>query len=168
MDPAVFRHQYRVTYADCTVGNHVYYARYLDILESARGEFFRHLGVTFLQWQDQDVIFPVIECRLRYKAPARYHDQLTIELCVIAPSSPALSSAAASSTTPAPCASTPRPTTSAPPSATNPSAFPPLSFNPFTPTSARPDRFIRKYPQRVFSLLVANICKYPFHPFASD
>ncbi len=84
MDPAVFRHQYRVTYADCTVGNHVYYARYLDILESARGEFFRHLGVTFRQWQDQDVIFPVIECRLRYKAPARYDDQLTIELWVIA------------------------------------------------------------------------------------
>jgi len=69
-----------VTYADCTPGNHVYYGRYLDLLEAARGEFFRHLGTPFLQWQEQGFIFPVIECRLRYRAPARYDDLLTIEL----------------------------------------------------------------------------------------
>jgi len=33
MLPTVFRHSLRVTYAHCTMGNHVYYARYLDILE---------------------------------------------------------------------------------------------------------------------------------------
>ena len=78
----LFRHQHRVTYAECTVGNHIYYARYLDLLEEARGEFFRLLGSTFLQWQDRDVIFPVIEARLRYKAPARYDDVLTISVAV--------------------------------------------------------------------------------------
>lgn len=62
------------------MGNHVYYSRYLDLLEEARGEFFRHLGTPFLQWQEQGIIFPVIECRVRYKAPARYDDVLTIEL----------------------------------------------------------------------------------------
>jgi acyl-CoA thioester hydrolase len=75
----VFRHPHRVTYSECTIGNHIYYSRYLDILETARGEFFRQLGTTFLKWQEQNVIFPVIECRLRYKAPARYDDLLTIE-----------------------------------------------------------------------------------------
>lgn len=80
MSAPVFSHIHRVTYADCTVGNHVYYARYLDILENARGELFRHLGTTFVQLQEQDFIFPVIECRLRYKAPARYDDVLTIEV----------------------------------------------------------------------------------------
>jgi len=45
---APFRHIYRVVYADCTLGNHIYYSRYLDILEAARGEFFRHLGVPLL------------------------------------------------------------------------------------------------------------------------
>ena len=80
MPAPVFCHTYRVTYADCTVGNHIYYARYLDLLENARGEFFRQLGTTFLQLQEQDFIFPVIECRLRYKAPARYDDVLTIEV----------------------------------------------------------------------------------------
>jgi acyl-CoA thioester hydrolase len=80
MVTAPFRHPHRVTYADCTVGNHVYYGRYLHILEAARGEFFRHLGVTLVQWQDRDVIFPVVECHLRYKAMARYDDLLSIEV----------------------------------------------------------------------------------------
>jgi acyl-CoA thioester hydrolase len=80
MSAPVFQYIHRVTYADCTVGNHIYYSRYLDLLENARGEFFRQLGLTFLRLQEQDFIFPVIECRLRYKAPARYDDVLRIEL----------------------------------------------------------------------------------------
>ena len=77
---SVFCHTHRVTYADCTVGNHVYYARYLDLLEAARGECFRQLGATMQEWQEREVIFPVIECGLRYKAAARYDDLLTIEV----------------------------------------------------------------------------------------
>jgi acyl-CoA thioester hydrolase len=80
MTAEVFRYSYRVTYSVCTVGNHIYYGRYLDVLEAARGEFFRHLGVTFVQLQEQGAIFPVIECRLRYRGAARYDDLLTIEI----------------------------------------------------------------------------------------
>ncbi len=75
-----FRHVHRVTYADCTVGNHIYHSRYLDLLEAARGEFLRSLGPTVLELQERDCIFPVIEARLRYKFPARYDDLLTIEV----------------------------------------------------------------------------------------
>jgi acyl-CoA thioester hydrolase len=84
MDAKVFCHNYRVTYADCTLGNHIYYSRYLDVLEAARGEFFRRLDAPLAQLQEQEIIFPVIECRLRYKAPARYDDLLAIELWVSA------------------------------------------------------------------------------------
>jgi acyl-CoA thioester hydrolase len=77
---APFCHTHRVTYADCTVGNHIYYGRYLHLLEAARGEFFRHLGATLLQWQERGIVFPVIECRLRYKAMARYDDLLEIDV----------------------------------------------------------------------------------------
>jgi acyl-CoA thioester hydrolase len=80
--PTVFRDTHRVTYAECTVGNHIYYGRYLDLLEAARGEFFRHLGHPFAKLQEADTIFPVIEARLRYKAAARYDDVLTIEIAV--------------------------------------------------------------------------------------
>ena len=54
-----FCHPHRVSYAECTVGNHVYHSRYLDWLEAARGEFIRSLGPTVREWQERDVIFPV-------------------------------------------------------------------------------------------------------------
>jgi len=63
-----------------TMGNHVYYARYLELREVARGEFFRSLGTSFLYWQEQGTIFPVVECHLRYKLPARYDEVLKIEV----------------------------------------------------------------------------------------
>ncbi|HET7623835.1 MAG TPA: acyl-CoA thioesterase [Verrucomicrobiae bacterium] len=80
MSEIAFRYQHRVTYSECTVGNHIYYARYLDLLEAARGELFRRAGISLSELQELDTIFPVIECRVRYKAPARYDDLLTIEL----------------------------------------------------------------------------------------
>ncbi|MDE3097947.1 MAG: acyl-CoA thioesterase [Verrucomicrobiota bacterium] len=76
----MFRHTHRVIYAECTVGNHVYHSRYLDMLEEARGEFLRSLGFTVAGLQDADAIFPVVEARLRYKFPARYDDVLTVEV----------------------------------------------------------------------------------------
>jgi acyl-CoA thioester hydrolase len=84
MSGRVFRFEHRVPYALCTLGNHVYYSRYLDVLEAARGEFFRHLSQPLLSWQERDTIFPVLECRLRYKGAARYDDLLTVELWLTA------------------------------------------------------------------------------------
>ena len=82
MSESTFSHQHRVVYADCTLGNHMYYARYLDLLEAARGEFFRQLGTTLLGWQERGFMFPVAEARLRYKALARYDDLLQVEVRV--------------------------------------------------------------------------------------
>ncbi|MSU28416.1 MAG: acyl-CoA thioesterase [Pedosphaera sp.] len=80
MQGEIFRHRHRVTYAECTVGNHIYYARYLDLLEAARGELFRAAGVPLLKLQEAGIIFPVVECHMEYKAPARYDDELVIEV----------------------------------------------------------------------------------------
>ncbi|HSU53432.1 MAG TPA: thioesterase family protein [Candidatus Dormibacteraeota bacterium] len=77
-----YQYSHRVTYANCTIGDHIYYSRYLEILEAARGEFFRSLGETFLDWFKKETIFPIVECHLKYKAPARYDDVLTIELWI--------------------------------------------------------------------------------------
>jgi acyl-CoA thioester hydrolase len=77
-----FRHPHRVTYAECTIGDHIYHSRYLDLLEAARGEFMRSLGESVLAQQEADYIYPVIEARVRYHAPARYDDLLTIEVWV--------------------------------------------------------------------------------------
>ena len=78
--PESFRYTHRVTYAECTIGDHIYHSRYLDLLEAARGEFMRAMGEPVLALQAADFIFPVIEARLRYKYPARYDDLLTIEV----------------------------------------------------------------------------------------
>jgi acyl-CoA thioester hydrolase len=77
-EPFLYRH--RVTYAECTIGDHVYHSRYLDYLEAARGEFMRSLGGSVRSAQAAGYIFPVIEARLRYKYPARYDDLLTIRV----------------------------------------------------------------------------------------
>lgn len=75
-----FRHRHRVTYAECTVGDHVYHSRYLDILEAARGEFFRAIGRPLRSLQEEGLAFPVLECRLRFQSPARYDDELDVEV----------------------------------------------------------------------------------------
>jgi len=83
MEP--FRHTHRVTYADCTVGNHVYYGRYLALLEAARGEWFRSLGKSFDDWHQRGgLIFPVLAVHLTYRSPARYDEVLMIEVRVAA------------------------------------------------------------------------------------
>jgi acyl-CoA thioester hydrolase len=76
----IFMFDLRVTYADCTLGNHVYYGRYLDFLEAARGEFHREIGFPLLSLQEQDTIFPAIQCSIKYLKPARYDDVLQIRL----------------------------------------------------------------------------------------
>src|ERR1041384_7670155 len=50
--------------------------------EVARGEFFRDLGTPVLSLQNDDLIFPVMEIEIGYKAPARYDDLLDIELWI--------------------------------------------------------------------------------------
>jgi acyl-CoA thioester hydrolase len=80
---ATFRWEHRVTYAECTVGNHIYHSRYLDVLEAVRGEFLRSLGHPVLELQEAGFIFPVIETRLKYHQPARYDDRLTVEVGLV-------------------------------------------------------------------------------------
>ena len=82
MQPSVFHHAHRVSYGECTVGNHVYFSRFLDLVERARGEFFRHLGCPCQQLQDAGTVFPVVGATISYKAPARYDDLLAIELWI--------------------------------------------------------------------------------------
>src|SRR5687768_3431212 len=80
MPGEIFIHRQRVIYAQCTIGNHVYHSRYLEILEAARGEFMRALGYPLRRLQDEDFIFPVVSLRMKFLAPARYDDELVIEL----------------------------------------------------------------------------------------
>lgn len=79
---ARFRHRHRVTYADCTVGNHAYYARCLEWLEAARGAFFRSLGTSFAALEAEGFHFPVRRCLLEYRSEARYDEDLEVEVWI--------------------------------------------------------------------------------------
>ena len=76
---AAFRHPVRVYWEDTDAGGVVFYANYLKFFERARTEWLRALGIGQQQLRDDTgVIFIVVETALRYRAPARLDDTLSI------------------------------------------------------------------------------------------
>ena len=70
----------RVRYAETDQMGIVYYANYLVWFEIGRVELLRALGLTYNQLEiEHQCILPVIEACCRYRAPARYDDQIAIE-----------------------------------------------------------------------------------------
>jgi acyl-CoA thioester hydrolase len=80
MSFSVFTIPHRVSYAECTIGDHVYHARFLDILERARGEFFRSLGCALPRLQNDDAVFLVTDCQMKFLSVARYDEVLEVDL----------------------------------------------------------------------------------------
>jgi acyl-CoA thioester hydrolase len=70
----------RVRYAETDQMGIVYYANYLVWFEIGRVELLRTLGLAYSQLEiDHDCILPVVEANCRYRAPARYDDEILIE-----------------------------------------------------------------------------------------
>src|SRR5579863_8892940 len=76
----VITHQMSVRYAETDQMGIVYYANYLVWFELGRVELLRALGLAYSQLeQEHECILPVVEATCRYKAPARYDDEILIE-----------------------------------------------------------------------------------------
>ncbi|MDE3199415.1 MAG: acyl-CoA thioesterase [Acidobacteriota bacterium] len=72
--------QVRVRYAETDQMGVVYYANYLVWFELGRVEVLRSLGLSYHTLEvEHDCILPVVEANCRYRAPARYDDQVLIE-----------------------------------------------------------------------------------------
>ncbi len=70
----------RVYYEDTDHGGVVYYANYLKFMERARSEFLRSAGLELDTIEQQySVLFAVTEAHVRYLAPARFNDLLSVE-----------------------------------------------------------------------------------------
>ncbi|MFZ1087496.1 MAG: thioesterase family protein [Terracidiphilus sp.] len=70
----------RVRYAETDQMGVVYYANYLVWFEVGRVELLRALGFSYKQLEaEHGCILPVIEATCRYRASARYDDQILIE-----------------------------------------------------------------------------------------
>ena len=72
--------QARVRYAETDQMGIVYYANYLVWFEIGRVELLRSLGFSYSQLEiEHQCILPVVEATCRYRAPARYDDEILIE-----------------------------------------------------------------------------------------
>lgn len=78
-DNLTHRCHHRVLYGDTDAAAVVYNANYLRYFELGRTEFMRERICSYREIEEMGFILPVIECHLRFKAPARYDDLLLIE-----------------------------------------------------------------------------------------
>ncbi len=69
----------RVRYAETDQMGVVYHANYLVWFEVGRVEFIRQMGLDYKRMeQDEGALIAVVEATARYKAPARYDDELIV------------------------------------------------------------------------------------------
>ena len=62
---------------------YLHHSRYLQYFEMGRVELLRSLGHSYADVERQGVFFVVVKAEIRYKAPARYDDELTLATRVV-------------------------------------------------------------------------------------
>jgi len=73
----------RVRYAETDQMGVVYYANYLVWFEVGRSELMRQRGLDYKQMEiEEGCLMAVVEATARYKAPARYDDELIVQTTV--------------------------------------------------------------------------------------
>jgi acyl-CoA thioester hydrolase len=79
-DLRVVKSQVRVRYAETDQMGVVYHANYLVWFEVGRVEFLRAHGLSYKQMElEEGCMIAVVEATARYRAPARYDDELVVE-----------------------------------------------------------------------------------------
>jgi len=68
----------RVRYGETDKMGIVYYGNYATYLEQGRTEWLRDIGFSYKWMEDNGIHLPVVELSVKYKAPARYDDVLTV------------------------------------------------------------------------------------------
>jgi acyl-CoA thioester hydrolase len=57
----------------------VHHAEYPNYMEVARVEWLRRRGVAYAGWAQQGIHLAVVELTMKYRAPARFDDELDVE-----------------------------------------------------------------------------------------
>ncbi|MBM9514122.1 acyl-CoA thioesterase [Desulfogranum marinum] len=79
----IFRTNYRVIYGDTDAAGVVYNANYLRYFEIGRTEMMRAWAIPYSQVEQMGCVLPITESYIRFKAPARYDDLLTIATSLV-------------------------------------------------------------------------------------
>ncbi|TIH18596.1 acyl-CoA thioesterase [Marinifilum sp. JC120] len=69
-----------VSYGETDAMGVVYYAEYLHFFERSRSLFIRERGMSYATVEERGIYLPVREANCRYRIPAHYDDQLSIQV----------------------------------------------------------------------------------------
>jgi acyl-CoA thioester hydrolase len=75
---AILETTFYVRFAETDLMGIVHHSQYVVWMEEGRSDFMRRKGFTFDQWEAADIGFAVSELNLRYHAPARYGERVTV------------------------------------------------------------------------------------------
>jgi acyl-CoA thioester hydrolase len=81
VDPATARSvvRVRVRFAETDLMGIVHHGSYALYLEQARVEWLRRRGVAYADWAGRGMHLAVVELHVRFRAPARFDDELDVE-----------------------------------------------------------------------------------------
>jgi acyl-CoA thioester hydrolase len=81
IDPATARSvvRMRVRFAETDLMGIVHHGSYALYLEQARVEWLRRRGVAYAEWAGRGMHLAVAELHVRFRAPARFDDELDVE-----------------------------------------------------------------------------------------
>ena len=74
----IFETTFYVRFAETDLMGIVHHSQYIVWMEEGRSDLMRRKGFTFDQWERVGIGFAVSELNLRYHAPARYGERVTV------------------------------------------------------------------------------------------
>jgi len=69
----------RVRYAECDPMSVLHHSKYFEYFEMGRTELLRQMGFRYRDLEEQGVLFVVVRLECRFRAPARYDDELVLQ-----------------------------------------------------------------------------------------
>lgn len=73
----------RVRYPEVDAMGYLHHSRYLQYFEMGRVELLRSLGHSYAELERRGIFFVVVKVECRYKAPARYDEEVTLTTRVV-------------------------------------------------------------------------------------
>lgn len=73
----------RVRYTEVDAMGYLHHSRHLQYFEMGRVELLRTRGVSYARLEQQGIFFVVVKAEIKYKAPARYDEELDLTTRVV-------------------------------------------------------------------------------------
>lgn len=78
MQPQQHTLHLRVRYPECDPMGYLHHSIFLQYFELGRVELLRSMGHTYAELERRGIFFVVVKVEVRYKAPARYDEELAL------------------------------------------------------------------------------------------